>query len=213
MLELNRLKEMPKDYDKEMFNRLYDQTFNLRRKLASQIDSRRFGLPQEDILSFFDSKFIFVFQKHYKDPENIIKANLLTSLANFRNRILKSAYTIKHSQSIISTDDVIRLEDSLSEDHPQNDRGYNYFETLMAFMREHLSQNAYTIFDLQLNPPPYIYAKLNLTPNSNIQKIPDHVILDYLDLGNGTKAYKYIESLKKEIKHATHYAKIHFNKS
>lgn len=211
MLELNRLKPMPDNYDEKMFNRLYEKTENLRRKLASEIDSRRFGLCYEDIISFFDVKFIYVFTKEHEQPENILLGFLINSLKNFKCRILKAAYTIKYSQSIINVDDVLKLEDNLNEDHPQNFNGLDYFHKMMGFMREHLSLNAYTILDLQLNPPPYILHKLNIAPDSNVQKIPDHVILDYLDLGNGPKASKYLDTLKKEIKNCIHYAKLHFN--
>lgn len=211
MLELNRLKPMPEVYDQKVFNRLYANTENLRRKLASEIDSRRFGLSYEDILSFFDVKFIYVFEKHHEEPENIILAFLINSLKNFKCRILKAAYTIKYSQSIINVDDVLKLEDNLNEDHPENFNGLDYFHKMMEFMREHLSMNAYTILDLQLNPPPYMLSKLNLSLDSKVQKIPDHVILDYLDLGNGPKASKYLDTLKKEIKNCINYAKLHFN--
>ncbi len=211
MLELERLQPMPADYDKELFNQLYSKTNNLRRKLASEIDANRFGLCYEDILSFFDVKFIFVFTKHYKEPENILLGFILNSLKNFKCRILRSAYTTKFSQHIMSTDSVLTLEDDFHESHPVEDIHRQRLQTLMDFMKEHLSMNAYTVFELQLNPPPYIHAKLNTSVDANLRKIPDHIILDYLDLGNGPKAYKYLESLKKEIKHTIAYAKSQLN--
>lgn len=211
MLELNRLKPMPANYDEKLFNKIYGKTENLRRKLASEIDARRFGLAYEDVLSFFDVKFIFVFSKHHEEPENILLGFILNSLKNFKCRILRSAYTNKFSQSIVSPDTVLNFEEHLTEDHPVNSTEQDYFSKLMTFMKDHLSLNAYTILDLQLNPPPYILNKLNVSPASNLNKIPDHVILDYLDLGSSPKAYKYLESLKKEIRHAISYAKTNLN--
>lgn len=204
MLELNRLKAMPDNYDQKLFNHLYYKTENLRRKLASEIDSRRFGLSKEDVLSFFDVKFIFVFSKHHELPENILLGYLLNSLKNFKARILRSAYTQKYSQSIMSIDNL--TFDYLSDPIDDNTKD-TYFEKIMVFMKKHLSLNAYTILDLQMNPPPYIYHKLNTSPDTNLRKIPDHIILDYLDLGSSPKAFKYIEGLKKEIRNATKYAK------
>lgn len=213
MLELNRLQPMPEIYDRKLFNSLYDRTQNLRNKLAGQIDCRRFGLPHEDILAMFDVKFIFVFTKNHTKPENILLATMLNSLQNFKCRILRSAYTKKFSQNIEHVDDVITLEENLSEEHPINLDTHNYAEQMMDFMRINLSSNAYAILELKLNPPPYIQRKLNISPDANLQKIPDHLILDYFDLGQSPKAYKYLETLKKEIKGAISYAKVHFNKS
>jgi hypothetical protein len=213
MLELNRLKPMPDSYDKELFNSLYLKTHNLRRKLASQIDARRFGVGYEDILSTFDIKFIFVFSQHHEKPENILLGFILNSLQNFKCRILRSAYTQKFSQSILSVDNILNFDDHLSEQHPENMGEENYYEHFMEFMRNHISLNAYTVLDLKLNPPPYIYNKLNVSPDSNLRKVPDHIILDYLDLGTGPKAFKYLSSLKKEIKNAVNHAKEHFSKN
>lgn len=212
MLELNRLKPMPENYDKELFNSLYSKTQNLRRKLASEIDAKRFGVEYEDILSTFDVKFIFVFSQHHEKPENILLGFLLNSLKNFKCRILRSAYTQKFSQTLISVDQVINFDDHLTDDaNSIHNTNTDYFTVFMAFMKEHLSLNAYTVLDLKLNPPPYIYAKLNVSPDTNLHKIPDHVILDYLDLGHGPKATKYLHGLKKEIRNTVNYAKSHFN--
>jgi hypothetical protein len=211
MLELNRLKPMPENYDKELFNSLYSKTENLRRKLASQIDARRFGLGKEDIVSFFDVKFIFVFTKHYDKPKDILLGFILNSLQNFKCRILRSAYTQKFSQSIVHVENPSVLEGYLYEDDPNYSAPHDhYFEKFMTFMKEHLSDNAYTVLDLKLNPPPYIYNKLNTSKDANLQKIPDHLILEYFDLGSSPKAYKYLENLKKEIRHAVNYAKVYF---
>lgn len=211
MLELNRLKPMPEVYNKDLFNDLYKRTEGLRKKLASQIDSRRFGLSYEDILAAFDVKFIFVFEKFHKESENKLLAMMLNSLQNYKCRILRSAYTKKFSQNIISVDNLIVLEDTLSEDHPSNSQGNNYFLSLLEFMRNTLSQNAYAIFEIKLNPPLYIQDKLNTCPDANIQKIPDHLILEYFDLGYSEKSYKYLDSIKKEIRNAVNSAKQHFN--
>lgn len=212
-LELNRLKPMPDTYDKKLFNDIYQKTEGLRKKLASQIDCRRFGLTYEDILAAFDVKFIFVFEKFHKESENKLLAMMLNALQNFKCRILRSAYTKKFSQNIVQVDNLIVLEDNLIEDHPSNFDQLNYFNDLLTFMRGYLSQNAYLLFEIKLNPPLYIQNKLNTHPDANIHKIPDHLILDYLDLGYTEKSYKYLETLKKEIRNGINAAKANFNKN
>lgn len=207
MLELNRLRTMPEAYDERLFNKLYSKTENLRQKLARGIDSRRFGLCHEDVVSFFDVKFIFVFSKHHEKDEQILLGFILNSLRNFKCRILRAAYTNKFSQNITSVENLITLEDEVSHDPlPQP----NNLDKMMDYMKEHLSPNAYMVLDIKLNPPPYILKRINTSPDANLQKIPDHLILDYLDLGTSEKSYKYFDSLKKEIKNAIAYAKTHF---
>jgi len=212
VMEENRLKPMPADYDEQLFNRLYQETLPLRRVLARQIDSRRFGLAFEDILSFFDSKFIYVFSKHYKEDPNKLKAFLINSLKNFKCRILKSAYTHKYSQSIISLDVLVVEQPDIIADEVSNTKDF-YYEKLMAFMKEHLSDNALLILELQINPPPYIIQKINIDKSKNLQKVPDQVILEYLDMGQSDNAYKYIKKLRKEIRNAVNYAKTTFKSS
>jgi len=211
MLELNRLKPMPEVYDKQLFNTLYGKTENLRRKLASQIDCRRFGVSYEDILAEFDVKFIFVFNKFHEKPENILLGMMLNSLKNFKCRILRSAYTKKFSQNILQVDDVTTLEDNLYNSQPTTIDAHNYSEDLMGYMKEHLSMDAYSVLEIKLNPPPYIHNKLNTTKDSNLQKVPDHLILDYFDLGDSDQAYKYLSLLKKEIRNTINNAKTHFS--
>lgn len=210
LLELNRLKAMPEIYDKKLFNYLYSKTSNLRNKLARQIDCRRFGVEYEDILSSFDIKFIFVFNKFHKEPEEILLGMMLNSLKNFKCRILRSAYTNKFSQNILRVDDILTKDDHLSEDHPHYSNKHDYQAQLMQFMKTHLSMNAYTVFEVKLNPPPYMHCRLNTHQNANLQKIPDQLILEYFDLGESEKAYKYLDTLKKEIRNTINFAKIHF---
>jgi hypothetical protein len=203
MDESHRLKPMPDNYDQEMFNRLYQQTEGLRRKLAYGIDHRRFGLTQEDIVASLDIKLVYTFTKYYGAPENILKANIIKALQHFKCRIIKSAYLDKFSQNIVSTDDAV-VEDRFSEE-PHNGKDY-YYEKLMSFMRDHLSENAYVLLDLQLNPPPYILHRINPNKDGNLQKIPDELLVEYFDLGKGKKALDYITQLKKEIKNTASYA-------
>jgi hypothetical protein len=204
-MEESRLKPMVEGYNVELFNRIYDDTLPLRKKLASGIDPRRFGLAYEDILSFFDIKFIYVFNKYHYETEGVLKGMIINALSNFKNRILRSAYTNKHSQSIISTDNLLNLEDAEFEE-PQSDKDY-YYDKTMQFMKEHLSENAFLVLEVQLNPPPYILKRINVDKEKCLQKIPDDLLLEYFGLGFSDNAYKYLGQIKKEIRNAIAYAK------
>lgn len=210
-MEENRLKPMPIGYDEKMFNSLYKKTEPLRKKLASQIDSRRFGLSYEDILSFFDVKFLFTFEKYHQQDEGILLGNIINSLSNFKCRILRMAYTQKFSQSISP------LEDHSDINHlvDSSDDGNHDFRLskVMTMMKLTLSDNAYSLLEVQLNPPPFILEKLKERGFKNFNRIPEDILLDYFDLGTGPKARKFLDNLKKEIKIATNYCKNHFHKN
>ena len=206
-MEESRLKPMAEGYDEKLFNRLYSEVMPLKRKLAGQIDHHRFGLTYEDILSFFDIKITYVFNKHYNEPPEKIKAYLLNAIRNFKCRILRAAYTKKYSQSIIGIDEAFDIKD----DNDNNDTYQFYKDRLMEFMKDNLSSNALLILEIQLNPPPFILDKINTNKNKPLQKIPDQVILEYLDLGQSNNAYKYLNHLKKEIKQVINFAKSSLN--
>lgn len=208
-MEESRLKPMAVGYDEKLFNQIYKETEPLRRKLAGQIDARRFGLFYDDILSFFDIKVIFVFNKHWLkgDPPQKIKACILNALSNFKCRILRQAYTLKYSQSILSLDELINKEDWKDDSHEKDE----YYEKMMSFMQNHLSDNAYVLLEIQLNPPPFILKKINPGKDKPLQKIPDHILLEYFDLGSSENAYRYLNKLKKEIRNAINLAKSSLN--
>ena len=92
-MELHRLKPMEEGYPVELFNKLYKETKYLRKSLTRQIDARRFGVSPDIVESWFDDKFIFVFNKHFKDKnEDVLKGFLINSLRTFKLRILRKAY-------------------------------------------------------------------------------------------------------------------------
>lgn len=208
-MEESRLKPMVAGYDKEMFNRLFSKTENLRKKLASEIDPNRFGVCYCDIVSFFDIKFIYVFNKYYpRHTEGVLLGHLINALKLFKFRILRSAYILKHNHKKVDIDSVITYEENLVDNSdPYKDKN-NYLPVLMDFLKRHLSDNAYLLLEVQLNPPPFILCKINPGEDSSLQKIPDQVYLEYLNLGLSDNSYKYLKYLKNEIKDAINYAKV-----
>lgn len=208
-MELHRLKTMNPNYDSKLFNKLYKDTASLRRSLANQIDPRRFGVSKDIILSWFDDKFIFVFNKHFqdKDPE-VLKGFLINSLKMFKYRILRKAYNGEADMytSTVELDgeseliNIIPIENEIDNENL-------FLEMALSFMEEKLSDDAFLVFQIELNPPPYIINKIK----STTAKIPSRVFAEYLDLGNTNRAIKYINQLRKEISVNTKMAKEHFN--
>lgn len=206
-MEESRLKPMVAGYDEEMFNRLFRKTENLRKKLASEIDPNRFGVCYCDIVSFFNTKFIYVFNKYYGHTEGVLLGHLIKALQLFKFRILRSAYILKHNHKKVDIDSLVTYEENLVDNADPYKEKNNYLPVLMDFLKNHLSENAYLLLEVQLNPPPFILSKINPGADSSLQKIPDHVYLEYLNLGSSENSYKYLKFLKNEIKDATNYAK------
>ena len=68
-MEEHRLTTMKEGYDEKLFNDLYEKVKPLKRKLASTISTSKLGISYDDILSWFDIKFIFVFNKYFENKE------------------------------------------------------------------------------------------------------------------------------------------------
>ncbi len=208
-MEIHRLTTMRSNYDPKLFNQLYQETQSLRISLANQIDHRRFGVSKDIILSWFDDKFIFVFNKHFTDKDpGILKGFLINSLKTFKFRILRKAYTEK-AEGILST---IELEGekeliNIIPISSEMDESNLFMEMVNKFMIEKLTDDAFLIFELELNPPPFIINRIK-EPNSHI---PAKILAEYLDLGLSSKAIRYINELRKEIKLNTKKAKEYFN--
>lgn len=210
-MEENRLKPMPEGYSVEVFNDIYAKTEYLRKKLASQIDSRRFGVDYNEVLSWFDVKFLHCFNKYYAihNPD-VLKGHIIQGLQFFKMRILRAAYTHKNTQSIINIDDVTRLENVVFEEDAHNQARDLFRDLALGFMKQHLSENAYELLMIQIDPPHYIIQQLKEEGAKNLNKIPNPVIADYLGLGTSNKADAYLNLLKKEIGYVTKLAHNHF---
>ena len=209
-MEEHRLKSMG-EYDKNIFNQIYSKTRSLTYKLASGIDHSRFGVSPEDIRSWFDIKFLHAFNKYKDKPQEVLLGFIISSLQTYKYRILRKAYAIENSQSIVSmdndTDGYYPMQ--IPDTDPVNSNNL-YYEGLMDYMSKNLSDNALCLLDLQLNPTPYIIRRQKELGNERIHKIPDRLLLEYFDLGFSEKAFAFIAALKKEIRKATINARDYF---
>lgn len=203
-MEEHRLKAMPKRFNEEVFHDIYKKTEELRRKLTYQIDHRRYGVEREDILSWFDIKFLFTFTKYHEEKPEILKAYIINSLQFFKNRILRYSYSQKNNvnRSTIDIDEVYNHKD-LIEEAVYDETSY-YLELASSYLQQHLSPNAYRVLQVELNPPTYILKRL--VDRQTTTKIPSRLIAEYLGLKESDMA-----GLRKEIQLATALAREHFS--
>jgi len=204
-MELHRLSTM-KPHDPKLFNELYKKTERLRKSLVYQIDASRFGVTQDEVLSWFDDKFLFVFNK-YVDKKNpdILLGFLINSLKVFKLKILRRSYQDNNSVNLnsISIEDlaVFNITDQTEENNKEL-----LLNVVMEFMQNNLSEGAYELLQLQLNPPLYITSKLS-KPNI---KIPPKLILEFTGLEVTFENMDVINSLRREIHQAVETARYHF---
>lgn len=211
-MELHRLNEMPANYNEELFNRIYKETRQLRKSLANQIDNRRYNVSKDIILSWFDDKFIFTYCKYFQEKNpDLLKGYIISSLQFFKNRILRKAYggeaEIYSNIIDLSTDGAQRLI-NIIPDNTEIDNKDLFLELCINFFKEKLSQDAFFLLDLQLNPPSYIQERA-----SNRFKISSELLAEYLGLPNGKESIQYINQLKEEISYYTKEAREYFSGS
>lgn len=207
-MEEARLKPMTEGYDKKLFSEIYQATKNLRKKLAHEIDPNRFGVDYQEVLSWFDVKFIYVFNRYYSEkPPELLKAHIIRGLQFFKNRILRSAYSLRNQVNNHCLD-VNSIYGSPYE--PREDYNYDESQQLLTsalqYLKAQLSYDAYQILLIDLNPPFYILNRLGNCPTT---KIPSNLIVDYL--GWAPEDVPRIAKLRREINLSLESAKWHFN--
>lgn len=209
-MEESRLKPMV-EHDPAVFKMVYEKTQGLKRKLASEIDYRRFGLTYEDMVSWFDVKLLFVFNKYYNvHTPQVVLGHVINSLQLFKCRILRSAYTQKYTQTIVEMGETDEYDNILVDDSLHNTNKDLFYELAISFMVKHLSENAYELFRVQLNPPPFILRRLEEEEVRDKTKIPSHILAEYFDFDNSDKSIRYLDSLKKEVTQAINIAREYF---
>lgn len=211
MDESHRLKKMPmpENYDEQLFNVIYKETKALRKKLAFDIDGRKYGVDQSEVLSCFDVKLIYIFNKYYGDPK--LKGYIINGLKMFK------AHTIKHSYSnknhLHQTEDITEKYDlpGLSEEGTKLfDEQEHKLQQVKDYLKKILSEDAYFIFEIDLNPPPYILERLKNSDQKKIPKIPAELIADFLGIISDDVSY-YISTLRKEVEQGIQRAHYYFS--
>lgn len=198
-MEIDRIKEF-KSYDVDMFNRLYKQCKPLIKSLVYTIDSKRLGVDKDIIKSYFDDKFMFVFSKWGKvHDEKRLKILMLSSLQNFKNRLLRMAYTNSSEFYLgqVSIDDSYDMLSSIPDEDTDNKER---LEIIFEYMKTNLSPEALLLFTIELYPPEWFIDRVdNINSYNKFIKFSNYMYLEYFELPK-TKTYsKYISSIKNEI--------------
>lgn len=209
-MEHHRLKPMG-NYPVELFNSLYKQTHGLRRKLASQVDPRKFGVDYHEVLSWFDVKFIFVFSKYWQSQPEKLLGYIISGLTTYKQRIIMNSYQHKWKDYAHKLDVDDMWDNPIKDDESETAQKREFYMShIDEFMKQNLSNDAYLLFTLQLTPPPFISERMRsmgLKPTSNI---PTDLFVDYLELEPNKSSETYVNGLRMEIKSAQQKCTIYY---
>lgn len=197
--ELHRLKTMQENYDQQMFLRLYKVCKPVIRNLTKQIDYKRYNLTPDIISSYFWDKMLYVFNKYYGTcSEEHLKARVLASLSTFKNKLLRSAYgeQAEYNQSLFKLDDLFDNDKELEDDSEEEKAKSEMLEMMYDYMKEHLSIDAYIIFEVLLTPPPYIKERIK-----DSGRITNLLLVEFFDMPKTNSSVKYISELRSDIQY------------
>lgn len=198
--ELHRLKDFDQSYDEALFNKLYRNMKPLMKRLAKQVDPKRFNVTSDIILSYFSDKFVYVFNKyqHVYDEEHL-KAALLSSLSTFKNRLLRNAYTeaAEINQQISQLEDLYDDSKELIDDSYESEVKEKQLNILYNYMKDHLDPDTYLLFEIQMDPPEYIRERLK-TENGRISAL---LLLDFFELPRTKKNSAWIGEMRQDIEY------------
>lgn len=197
--ELHRLKTMQENYDQQMFLRLYKVCKPVIRNLTKQIDYKRYNLTPDIISSYFWDKMLYVFNKYYGTcSEEHLKARILASLSTFKNKLLRSAYgeQAEYNQSLFKLDDLFDNDKELEDDSEEEKAKSEMLEMMYDYMKDHLSIDAYMVFEVLLTPPPYIKERIK-----DSGRITNGLLVEFFDMPKTNSSVKYISELRSDIQY------------
>lgn len=197
--ELHRLKTMQENYDQQMFLRLYKVCKPVIRNLTKQIDYKRYNLTPDIISSYFWDKVLYVFNKYYGTcSEEHLKARILASLSTFKNKLLRSAYgeQAEYNQSLFKLDDLFDNDKELEDNSEEEKAKSEMLDMMYDYMKEHLSMDAYMIFEVLLTPPPYIKERIK-----DSGRITNLLLVEFFDMPKTNSSVKYISELRSDIQY------------
>lgn len=197
--ELHRLKTMQENYDQQMFLRLYKVCKPVIRNLTKQIDYKRYNLTPDIISSYFWDKMLYVFNKYYGTcSEEHLKARILASLSTFKNKLLRSAYgeQAEYNQALFKLDDLFDNDKELEDDSEEEKAKSEMLDMMYNYMKEHLSMDAYMIFEVLLTPPPYIKERIK-----DSGRITNGLLVEFFDMPKTNSSVKYISELRSDIQY------------
>lgn len=192
---------MPADYDAETFNEMYVKCSAYMDKLARGINPRYFNVTDDIVRSWFDDKFIWIYTKYHNEmSDKALLPHILKGLKTFQAHVMMKAYSEKADMNMrmMSMDNEELWAPHQLEAIPDESKGFqdnDLVREVKARVKEILGNtDAYTLFEMQLNPPPMV-----LGDESGDQ---DSAWAKFFGLPLVEESFTYIHILKEEISRA-----------
>lgn len=197
--ELHRLQPMREDYDVELFNKLYKVCKPVIRRLSKQIDCKRFDLTEDIISSYFWDKMLFVFNRYYGTcSDEHLKAKILASLSTFKNKLLRSAYSeqASYNQNLSKLEDLFDDSKELVDDTESEKTKQEMIDKMYKYMKDHLSVDAYLVFETLMTPPPFIQERVKASGH-----VTHLLLVEFFDLPRNKNSVRFISELRSDIQY------------
>lgn len=189
-----------REYDPQVFQRLYKVCKPVIRNLTFQIDAKRFDLTPDIIASYFWDKMLFVFNKYYGTcTEEHLKARILLSLSTYKCNLLRRyAYSEKaqYYQNQFSLDTVFENDRELVDSSEEEKAQSEMWDMLQDYMNKNLSEDAKLVWEVLTTPPPYI--KERVKEGSRITNI---LLVDFFGMKKTKSSVKYLSELREDIQY------------
>lgn len=198
--EIHRLRTF-ENLDEKQFNRLYAVCKPIIRKLSYGIDTRKYGVDREMLQSYFTDKFMYVYSKYAKEyDEERLKFTLIKSLTQFRNKLLRAAYTQQgeFNSDTSSFEDLFEAGREWEDDTAETEYKEDLSVRFHTFMKNHLTGDEYLLFVTQLNPPPFLEEKMK----DSHGRISILALVEFFDLPKTMKAQEIISEMRVHIQEA-----------
>ena len=197
--ELHRLLPMG-SYDQGLFLRIYDKTKPLMRKLSRQVDTRRVNVTTEDIYTYFEDKFIFVFTKYhslYDEPH--LRYVIVRSLMTYKNKLVSQLYGGKSgfNQGLTSLEVLFDNNKELLDDYDEVVEKEVRLSQMREEYRKRLTPTEYLILELTLDPPPFFKK------GYRSGRLYSTELLAFLDIPRNKRSLKDLVLVYKNIDNAT----------
>lgn len=205
-MELHRIKSLKEDFPEDLFNSIYKEVQPLKYAIARSIDYRRLGVTKDIVESWLDDKILYAFNKYFDTKtEPLLKGYVLQSLQTFKYRILRKAYQVDIYDNLVELEGEKELINIIPDKNELDDSEL-FLGLARSFMENALSRDALEIYNIQLNPPPYILKRMK-NPNS---RIPIRLLAEYLSLGSYRENLEYLSQLREEVNEAIKQARAYF---
>lgn len=179
------------------------------RRLVKQIDARRYNVTEDVIFSYFEDKFLFVYNK-YQDlyDEERLKATILSALSVFKNKLLRAGYSQQadFNQELSSFEDVSESGKEWVDDTEEVEARRDIHERFHKYMMEHLTPDEYLVFVTQLDPPPYIKERMTQG------RVTVEHLIDFFGLPRNKRSVNLITSYRHHIKEVLAKAELEFHR-